>query len=81
MVETVRPTYIEYPESDGQPMTESDATRNYLVYCVEALRLFFRGRSQVYVSGNLLIYYQEEKTPQKHLSRCVWGEQSRTPQL
>jgi Uma2 family endonuclease len=62
MVETVRPTYIEYPESDGQPMTESDATRNYLVYCVEALRLFFRGRSQVYVSGNLFIYYQEGQT-------------------
>jgi Uma2 family endonuclease len=56
------PTFVEYPDSDGQPMTESDATRIYLIYCVEALRLFFQGRSQVYVSGNLFIYYQEGQT-------------------
>jgi hypothetical protein len=43
---------IEYPDSDGQPMTESDPTRNYLVYCVEALRLFFQSHPQVYVFGN-----------------------------
>jgi Uma2 family endonuclease len=50
---------IDYPETDDQPMTESDATRNYLIYCVAALRLFFQGRSQTYVSGNLFIYYEE----------------------
>jgi Uma2 family endonuclease len=71
MVETSRSPYIEYPESDGQPMTESDATRNYLVYCVEALRLFFKGRSQVYVSGNLFIYYQEGQT-NKNISPDVF---------
>jgi Uma2 family endonuclease len=73
MVETphTRPPFVEYPESDGQPMTESDATRNYLVYCVEALRLFFQGRSQVYVSGNLFIYYEEGK-PEKNLSPDVF---------
>jgi Uma2 family endonuclease len=52
-------TVIHYPESDGQPMTESDPTRDYLTYCVEALNLFFQSRSQVYVSGNLFIYYEE----------------------
>ncbi|MEO1299041.1 MAG: Uma2 family endonuclease [Cyanobacteria bacterium J06636_16] len=52
-------TLIHYPESDGQPMTESDPTRDYLLYCVEALELFFRSRQQVYVSGNLFIYYEE----------------------
>ncbi|MEO0985763.1 MAG: Uma2 family endonuclease [Cyanobacteria bacterium J06639_14] len=52
-------TLIHYPESDGQPMTESDPTRDSLVYCVEALELFFRSRQQVYVSGNLFIYYEE----------------------
>ena len=52
-------TLIHYPESDGQPMTESDPTRDYLVYCVEALELFFRSRHQVYVSGNLFVYYEE----------------------
>ncbi|NER82992.1 MAG: Uma2 family endonuclease [Leptolyngbya sp. SIO1D8] len=51
-------TLIHYPQSDGQPMTESDPTRDYLTYCVEALELFFRSRRQVYVSGNLFIYYE-----------------------
>ncbi|MEB3291543.1 MAG: Uma2 family endonuclease, partial [Synechococcales bacterium] len=50
---------IEYPDTDGEPMTESDPTRHYLVYCVEALRRFFQSRPKVYVSGNLFIYYQE----------------------
>ena len=50
---------IIYPESDGQPMTESDATRDYLFYSVEALRLYFKSRGSVYVSGNLFIYYEE----------------------
>lgn len=50
---------IFYPESDGQPMTESDATRDYLLYSVEALRLYFKSRGSVYVSGNLFVYYEE----------------------
>jgi Uma2 family endonuclease len=63
--------YVDYPDSDGQPMTESDPTRNYLVYCVEALRLFFQSRPQVYVSGNLFIYYQEGD-PAKSVSPDVF---------
>ncbi|PSN10901.1 hypothetical protein C7293_26345 [filamentous cyanobacterium CCT1] len=50
---------IVYPDTDGQPMTESDATRDYLIYCVEVLRLYFKSRPNVYVSGNLFIYYEE----------------------
>ncbi|QYO68327.1 Uma2 family endonuclease [Leptolyngbya sp. 7M] len=50
---------IEYPESDGKPMTESDPTRDYLVYCVEALDLHFQSRENVYVSGNLFVYYRQ----------------------
>ncbi|MEO1637084.1 MAG: Uma2 family endonuclease [Cyanobacteria bacterium J06631_9] len=48
-----------YPESDGEPMSESDATRDYLIYAVEVLRLYFQSRRQVYVSGNLFIYYEQ----------------------
>ena len=50
---------IVYPESDGQPIAESDATRDYLFYSVEALRLYFKSRGSVYVSGNLFVYYEE----------------------
>jgi Uma2 family endonuclease len=52
-------SYVVYPDSDGQPIAESDATRNYLSYCVEALRLYFQSRQRVYVSGNLFVYYEE----------------------
>jgi Uma2 family endonuclease len=56
---TSAPDVIIYPEADGLPMTESDVTRDYLTYCVEVLRLYFQSRRNVYVSGNLFLYYQE----------------------
>ena len=58
---------IEYPETDGQPMTESDATRTYMIYCIAALRAFFQSRPQIYVSGNLFIYYEEGNPKQSIL--------------
>ena len=50
---------IEYPCSDGQPMAESDFQLIPLLYAVAALRLHFQHRSDVYVAGNLFIYYEE----------------------
>jgi len=50
---------IEYPSSDGEPMAESDITRDYMTYGVEALKLYFQGRSDVYVSANSFVYYEE----------------------
>lgn len=52
-------TQIEYPDIDGKPMAESDQAREYLTYAVKVLRIHFQDRSDVYVSGNLFIYYQE----------------------
>ena len=62
---------IEYPETDGQPMTESDATRTCMIYCIAALRSFFQGQPQIYVSGNLFIYY-EEGNPTQNISPDVF---------
>lgn len=62
---------IVYPETDGQPMTESDATRDYLIYGVEVLRLYFKSRQNIYVSGNLFIYY-EEGNPRASVSPDVF---------
>ncbi len=59
MTDSTPTTLIHYPETDGQPMSESDATRDYLIYCVKALELYFQSRRNVYVSGNLFIYYRE----------------------
>ena len=73
MVETTGLTSdrIFYPDSDGQPMAESDATRDYLLYCVEVLRLYFKSRPNVYVSGNLFIYY-EQGNPKASISPDVF---------
>ena len=50
---------VFYPEGDGLPIAESDPARDYLIYGVEALSLYFQTRSDVYVSGNLFIYYKQ----------------------
>jgi Uma2 family endonuclease len=50
---------LVYPDGDGKPMTESDPTRDYLIYAVESLNIYFQERSDVYVSGNLFIYYKQ----------------------
>ncbi len=48
-----------YPESDGQPMAETDVHRDLMVDLIAMLREFFRADPNVYVSGNLFLYYQE----------------------
>ena len=50
---------IDYPSSDGKPMAESDFQRKPLTYAVDCLGHYFRNHPDVYVSGNLLIYYEE----------------------
>jgi hypothetical protein len=46
------PDVVFYPEDDGEPMSEGDTTRDYLIYSVEALRLYFQSRRNIYVSGD-----------------------------
>ena len=53
------PVTIDYPSSDGKPVAESDFQFTPLSYARDCLRLHFRDRSDVYVAGNLLIYYEE----------------------
>jgi Uma2 family endonuclease len=45
------------PESDGQPLAETDVHRDEMVDLIEALKEWFRTEAEVYVSGNLLLYY------------------------
>jgi Uma2 family endonuclease len=51
--------HVDYPSEDGQPMAESDFQREPLTYAVEALGAYFQQRADVYVSGNVFIYYEE----------------------
>ena len=65
---------VHYPESDGKPMAESDLHREIMVYIIHLLQRWLRGQ-QVYVSGNLLLYY-EEGNPRKVVAPdcfVVWG--------
>ena len=52
-------TPIEYPSSDGKPMAENDAQRSAIMYGIGALSRHFKDRRDVYVSGDLLIYFEE----------------------
>ncbi|MEA2601592.1 MAG: hypothetical protein QOF89_2584 [Acidobacteriota bacterium] len=48
---------IEYPESDGQPMAETDLHRDEMFDLIQALTRRYRDVPDVYVSGNLFFYY------------------------
>jgi Uma2 family endonuclease len=58
--EAARTRPVEYPESDGQPMAESDDHADELRAAVVTLRDHFAARTpDVYVSGNNFLYYVE----------------------
>ena len=63
---------IEYPDSDGQPMAESEFQFNPILYVVGALRNHFQDRDDVYVVGNLLLYY-EQGNPSASVSPDVFA--------
>lgn len=56
---TNKPLATIYPESDGKPVAETDVHRDLLADLVSTLRNYFQQQSDVYVSGNLLVYYVE----------------------
>jgi Uma2 family endonuclease len=50
---------LEYPDSDGEPMAESDFQLIPLIYSITALRIYFQDRPDVYVAGDMLLYYEQ----------------------
>ncbi|HEY7213132.1 MAG TPA: Uma2 family endonuclease [Thermoanaerobaculia bacterium] len=48
---------FHYPESDGKPMAETDLHRDEMVDLIKALDRRYRDAPDVYVSGNLFLYY------------------------
>lgn len=54
------PVQFEYPETDYQPMAETDVHRLEMNNVTEMLSDFFRDQNEVYVAANLLLYYEEE---------------------
>lgn len=62
---------IEYPTSDGKPMAETDLHRQVMVDLIETLQAYFAADPLVYVSGDLLLFY-EEGNPRRHVAPDVF---------
>jgi Uma2 family endonuclease len=50
---------VYYPESDGQPMAETDLHREEMYDLIHALKDRYKDVEDVYVSGNLFFYYSQ----------------------
>ena len=64
------PTLV-YPESDGEPMAETPKHQQAMIDCMDILRSYFREFSDVYIAGNMFLYY-EEGNPRKSVSPDVF---------
>ena len=56
---TLSPAAIDYPSGDGKPLAENDWQLRAIFDSFAALDHHFRDRPDVYVSSDLLIYYEE----------------------
>ena len=85
---------IFYPDSDGVPLAETDFQFYPLTETVHALRLHFTERPDVYVSGDMLMYYRMNDNTVRvapdvfvvfgvddHMRRSyiIWREGGKTP--
>lgn len=61
---------IDYPTSDGEPLGESDLHRDLMIDLIEALKTHYQSQPDVYVSGNIILYY-EQGNPGAHISPDV----------
>lgn len=67
----VAPRIVEYPSSDGQPMAETPVHRDAIIDAIQILTRHFANRPDVYVSGNMLLYF-EEGEPRKCVAPDVF---------
>jgi Uma2 family endonuclease len=71
MAPVIRVTTVNYPESDGKPMGETDEHIEETMRLRQILKQFFAGQ-RVYVSGNLLVFY-EQGNPKKFIVPDVFA--------
>src|SRR5438034_354013 len=58
MSRTLEPQTVQYPTSDGKPMAETDWHRGLMIALIQTLQAIYSNNPKVYVSGNLLIFYE-----------------------
>jgi len=61
---------VDYPTSDGKPMGGSDLLRQVMMDLIQILQDRFAAGPNVYVSGDLLLYY-EEGNPRRRVTPDV----------
>lgn len=59
------------PASDGRPMAETDVHRRLMLDLLHALEEHFREQPLVYVSGNIFLYYLDERGVRQSISPDV----------
>jgi Uma2 family endonuclease len=77
---------IYYPESDGQPIGETEFHINAILHLLQSLRYFFRQAAAVYVAADMLFYYEEGnpsafKVPDVFVVKGVSKQRRRTYKL
>jgi Uma2 family endonuclease len=80
------PAEIDYPESDGKPLGETDFHITVILYLRQALRHFFRRVENIYVAANNLFYYEEGNprvfvSPDVYVVKGVSGQDRRIYKL
>jgi Uma2 family endonuclease len=68
---TIDDLEIDYPTRDGRPLGETDLHRDQMVDLIETLKDHYAADPNVYVSGNLLVFY-ERGNKRKHVSPDVF---------
>ena len=61
---------VHYPEEDGKPMAASDYHLRLLIWTLQALEAHFTNKPDVYISGDIMMYYREGN-PRKCISPDV----------
>src|SRR4029077_21259576 len=63
---------IDYPTSDGRLMAETEDHRDLMIDLIRTLKMHRRTARRCYVSGNLLMYY-EEGNKHRHVAPDVFA--------
>lgn len=77
---------IYYPESDGEPMAETEWHLEETIYLIEALKERFQDAPDVYVCGDMFLYFEEGRprsvvSPDVFVVRGVGKRKRRTYKL